>query len=150
MNTELRKHFYNIINNQEAIFEGFNLNLQDEDGNTLLHHAIVQNNIEYIQFLLREKVNINIVNHAGNTPLHFCYYIYLENLENTNLDENILLYMEIFEVFNKIIYLLIYNNADMNIVNKDNKSFLDLFRNHYNSLTSIKYIKYLEKIRNIF
>ena len=49
-----------------------NLNIQDHEGNTVLHLAIIDNNYEVINSIVSSdiKINLNICNLEGNTPLH--------------------------------------------------------------------------------
>lgn len=58
---------FDLIMNQKPI-----LNLQDYEGNTPLHHAIIDNNYEIINKIVRSDIsmNLNICNLEGNTPLH--------------------------------------------------------------------------------
>lgn len=48
------------------------LNLQDYEGNTVLHLAIIDNNFETINKIIKQdlSLNLNICNLEGNTPLH--------------------------------------------------------------------------------
>jgi len=73
-----------------------NLTYQNENGNTYLHLAVIQQNIKLVQALLDKGIFIDIQNNDGNTALHLSYYI-----------NNI-----------KIIKLLINNNIDFGIKNK--------------------------------
>nr|NGX28762.1 hypothetical protein [Candidatus Anoxychlamydiales bacterium] len=60
-------------NNVEAlkmmISEGFNIEVEDSDNNTLLNKAAQLNNIEAIKALLASKANIKTKNHDGLIPL---------------------------------------------------------------------------------
>ena len=73
-----------------------NLTYQNEQGNTYLHLAVVQQNIKLVQKLIDKGIFIDIQNNDGNTALHLAYYI--NNLE--------------------LIKLLINNNIDFGIKNK--------------------------------
>jgi ankyrin repeat protein len=46
------------------------INEQDEDGNTLLHHAAKNDMIRVIWKLNRKNANFQITNFVGDTPLH--------------------------------------------------------------------------------
>ena len=73
-----------------------NLTYQNENGNTYLHLAVIQQNLKLVKTLLDKGIFIDIQNNDGNTALHLAYYI--NNLE--------------------IIKLLINNNIDFAIKNK--------------------------------
>ena len=73
-----------------------NLTYQNENGNTYLHLAVIQQNIKLVQALIDKGIFIDIQNNDGNTALHLSYYI--NNIE--------------------IIKLLINNNIDFGIKNK--------------------------------
>ena len=50
---------------------GININAQDKDGNTLLHHAISSDSdVEILRELSMAGANVSIENNAGTTPLH--------------------------------------------------------------------------------
>ena len=46
------------------------MNIQDNSGWTLLHHAAFSGNTELVKFLLDSGAHINIPNQTGITPLH--------------------------------------------------------------------------------
>ena len=73
-----------------------NLTYQNENGNSYLHLAVIQQNLKLVEKLLDKDIFIDIQNNDGNTALHLAYYV-------NNL---------------KIIKLLIYNNIDFGIKNK--------------------------------
>ncbi|KAK2579995.1 hypothetical protein KPH14_011994 [Odynerus spinipes] len=52
------------------ITNGSNIDFQDEDGDTLLHNAAHNGNIEEIEFLTENSANTDIKNAQGDTPLH--------------------------------------------------------------------------------
>ncbi|WP_422410919.1 MULTISPECIES: ankyrin repeat domain-containing protein [unclassified Endozoicomonas] len=53
------------------------INAQDDQGNTSLHYAIQNNDMEMIEILLSAGAGINIMNGLGYTPLHLA--VQLEN-----------------------------------------------------------------------
>ncbi|WP_422133281.1 ankyrin repeat domain-containing protein [Endozoicomonas sp. ALD040] len=55
------------------------INAKDDQGNTSLHYAIQNNDIDMIEILLKNGAGINIQNSLGYTPLHFA--VQLENKE---------------------------------------------------------------------
>ena len=65
-----------IINNNTELVEesltDFNINIKDEDNNTLLHHACENDRHKAIKLLLNNGANPNIKeNSFGLTPLHW-------------------------------------------------------------------------------
>lgn len=92
---------------------GANINIQDNDGNGIIHYILLRDNIgteEYdiIEMLIKNSVNINLQNNDGDTALHKISY--KKNNEYRDID------ME-----KKVISLLIENNADKNIKNNNGK-----------------------------
>lgn len=92
---------------------GANINIQDNDGNGILHYILFRDNIgteEYdiIEMLIKNSVNINLQNNDGDTALHKISY--KKNNEYRDID------ME-----KKVASLLIENNADKNIKNNNGK-----------------------------
>ncbi|MEI0532058.1 ankyrin repeat domain-containing protein [Brachyspira pilosicoli] len=92
---------------------GANINIQDNDGNGIIHYILSRDNIgteEYdiIEMLIKNSVNINLQNNDGDTALHKISY--KKNNEYRDID------ME-----KKVAYLLIENNADKNIKNNNGK-----------------------------
>ncbi|WP_158706862.1 ankyrin repeat domain-containing protein [Candidatus Phycorickettsia trachydisci] len=63
-NIELIKKFY---------MKGGNLNISDQEGNTLLHHALSKkasdDNSEVIEFLIENGISLNATNNLGLSPL---------------------------------------------------------------------------------
>ena len=86
----------NLIINLILTSPLLNLTYQNEQGNTYLHLAVIQQNIKLIKALLDKGIFIDVQNNDGNTALHLAYYI--NNIE--------------------IIKLLINNNIDFAIKNK--------------------------------
>jgi hypothetical protein len=61
---------------------GINLNHQNQFGQTPLHIFLSQKNLDYkILRLLSTKININITDYKGFTPLHYFFYFYKGNDE---------------------------------------------------------------------
>ena len=67
-----------------------NLTYQDNNGNTYLHLAVIQQNLKLVQKLLDKGIFIDIQNNDGNTALHLAYYInnlhIIKELINCNID----------------------------------------------------------------
>ncbi|AEM22765.1 hypothetical protein Bint_2154 [Brachyspira intermedia PWS/A] len=92
---------------------GANINIQDNDGNGILHYILSRDNIgieEYdiFEMLIKNGININLKNNDGDTALHKISY--KKNNGHRDID------ME-----KKVISLLIENNADKNIKNNNGK-----------------------------
>lgn len=60
-----------------------NFDLTDDQGNTIMHIACNRKLEKIIAFLMKQNININHVNNAGNCPIH-CY------LNNSVIDFNII------------------------------------------------------------
>ena len=64
--------YYNQDTTLERIKEllniGFNINTQNDLGDTLLHYACEYKHYDIIQFLLSKNADINIKNEKGYTP----------------------------------------------------------------------------------
>jgi len=88
------------------IKSGADINSVDSFGNTLLHHAVEQENMKLIELLITYGCNINYtLRHDKDTPLHYAC----------------------FRKNRKIIYTLIENNANreaLNIYNRTPESYL--------------------------
>lgn len=76
-----------------------NLHAKDKNGNTPLHIAILRNNLEFTNFLIDNKADVNVCNYKKENPLHSSvesYYISSEiiklliekgiNIDNKNRD----------------------------------------------------------------
>lgn len=61
--------------------QGIPVDIRDEYGNTLLIIACQNGNKRVAKAVLRRGASLNVRNHKGNTPLHYCYqYGYGETL----------------------------------------------------------------------
>lgn len=92
---------------------GANINIQDNDGNGILHYILSRDNIgteEYdiIEMLIKNGININLQNNDGDTALHKISYKKDNGYRNIDMEK-------------KVISLLIENNADKNIKNNNGK-----------------------------
>lgn len=55
----------------ESVDAGFDINMEDEKGNTLLLLACQNVNMKMVEYLVAKRANVNHKNTQGNTPLHF-------------------------------------------------------------------------------
>ncbi|TMW68690.1 hypothetical protein Poli38472_006158 [Pythium oligandrum] len=55
----------------ESIDAGFDINSEDDKGNTLLLIACQNVNMKMVEYLVAKRANVNHKNAQGNTPLHF-------------------------------------------------------------------------------
>nr|WP_245555838.1 ankyrin repeat domain-containing protein [Brachyspira innocens] len=90
---------------------GANINIQDNDGNGILHYILSRDHIgteEYniIEMLIKNGIDINLQNNDGDTALHKISY--KKNNGHRDID-----------IEKKVISLLIENNADKNIKNNN-------------------------------
>ncbi|WP_028331112.1 ankyrin repeat domain-containing protein [Brachyspira alvinipulli] len=90
-----------------------NINIQDNDGNGILHYILSRDNIateEYdiIEMLIKNGININLQNNDGDTALHKISYKKDNEYRDIDMEK-------------KVISLLIENNADKNIKNNNGK-----------------------------
>ena len=52
------------------LFPG-NLNVADENGDTLLHIAVYERSVEAIKYLLNNNANTQLLNKKGYPPIHY-------------------------------------------------------------------------------
>ena len=83
-------------NHLEKYYESYD-DYPDENGRTTLHHLILNYSLDLIKILIKKKVNINILDNYGNTPLHYAFFR---------------------EDYSLILKLFIKNNAKINIQNQ--------------------------------
>ena len=62
---------------ESLLNDGIPVDVRDENGNSLLIIACQNGNKKIVKFLLRRGANMNLRNHKGNTPLHFCFHCML-------------------------------------------------------------------------
>lgn len=141
---------------QEALLKQIDLyhinpNTRIYKGRTLLHYAILGDNIEIVNSLCNFGVNINLCDDNYNTPLHFAIiqnsYKMIETLlKIKNIDYNALgefdqtpLHKAVVIGNLKIIKLLIEMGADPFMVDEKNESPLDYAKDENNEVI-IKYL----------
>ena len=92
---------------------GANINIQDNDGNGILHYILSRDHIgteEYdiIEMLIKNGIDINLQNNDGDTALHKISYKKNNSYRDIGMEK-------------KVISLLIENNAYKNIKNNNGK-----------------------------
>ena len=113
-----------------------NLTYQNENGNTYLHLAVIQQNIKLVQELIDKGIFIDIQNNDGNTALHLSYYInnieIIKLLINNNIDFGIKnkkgLIAEEIDPIDNINEIAGYK-VNMNIINSNNDDYINLSLN---------------------
>ena len=118
----------------EALFNlhapnSIEVDCQDKDGNTPLHHASVLGSRhvgDLISLMLKNKANPNIQNERGQSPLHLV-------LHNINLSK--------FDFYNDLIQLLIYHGAGTDIPSLSGCTPLHLVLYHQDQKNAILLIE---------
>ena len=113
----------NNIEKIKELINGADVNIQNEDGDTLLHYAINDENYEIVKLLLEHSANVNAKDYYGDTPLH--------NTNNYEIAKLLIEYGANVNAKNEFgstplhdvsdyntTKLLIDNGADMNVKNK--------------------------------
>lgn len=107
------------------------INLQDKEGNTALHTAVIYENDEQIKCLIqRVDIDFDIQNNDGNTVLHYPkFYEYINlipqfcaNINSKNNEGNTPLHVA--ETFEQYDYLLKHDDVDVNIKNNKGETAL--------------------------
>ena len=78
-------HFINLFTKKEKEFD---INKQDEKGNSLLIYATQNNTLEIAEFLLEKGCDPNLQNFFGNTALHYSISHKLFSITNTLIKYN--------------------------------------------------------------
>ena len=102
------------------------INMIDNKGNGFLHYSLLNKNINISLILIKNGINLNIVNNYGDSALHVACFDLLCMLKEQNLD--------IYNYF-EIIIMMINNGALKYIVNVEFKVPFD-------------YLNILKKINN--
>jgi uncharacterized protein len=116
-----------------------NINIQDEDGQSLLHEAIACNNLDFGLDLIKRGINVNLADDNAQTALHFAalYNSFqlasaiLKNGGNLNLTDvhgNNPLWTAVFNCKGKhydMVQLFMENGGDPLTKNKHGRSPLD-------------------------
>ena len=89
---------------KECLRKDINLDLADDNGYTLLHFAVINEQLAMVIILLMSGANPNIADNQGNTPLH----------------------LAISYGLNQIIFILSKHGAKTNLINKNYETPLSL------------------------
>ena len=100
--------------------------LNDENGNNNLQIAVKKNLIDFVNYFLEKKIDVNYQNKFGDTALHIAMN-----------EKNI-----------KIIQLLLNHNADLLIKNKEGKTPFDIASNKIRKKLNLESI-ILDKLNEI-
>lgn len=63
-----------------ALSEGANINAQDDEGNTPLHHAACSNACDVVKLLIEKRANLRIENNSGETPIDRALNEYIKEI----------------------------------------------------------------------
>ena len=97
MSISIENLFHYIQNNENNLVKDFlknNIDIKDPEGKTALVHSAFCNNLELLNWLIKNAANINIRDNNENSALHFaclqgnleCVKILLEN--NITIEES--------------------------------------------------------------
>ena len=121
---------HNHINIVKYFIENLkvDINIKDEEGNTLLHKAAYFRQPEFTEYLLSKGADVNAKNNNGNTPLHELFNEYCDSYEK-EATINVL----------KTCEILFKHGAEINARNKKNLTPLFLAVQH-DPFVVIKYL----------
>ena len=105
------------------------MDYQDKDGNTPLHHASILQHCdagEIILLFLKNNANPNITNKRGQTPMH----LFLHNIPLRN-----------FDFFPDIVQLMLYQGCDVNLQSQNGCAALHLAVYHHDFDSAIQLLE---------
>ena len=140
-----------------------NLDIQDNNGNTPLHIAIINQNFNVVEKLLGQNISnltasVDIKNKDGMTPIMLAImirteskinnFIYINFLKNKNADLSVLdndnntllhlAFMNLIDNFQICCTFLINNGVQLNSVNSDDITPLDIIENKIKEFQEMK------------
>lgn len=150
-----KKHFIKLIDN-----EMIDLNSQDFQGNSIIHHIILENNNDFFDIFIRKNINVNIWNIEHKFPLHIAlelsfnhFYPFL--IENTNLNyPDVYKHSCLYYILKKCIwkdYKDILEHKQLDVITEriidlvkeeDYNEFMDILVNAYNNHLTNKSVKW--------
>ncbi len=107
---------------ENYITTGGDANIQNGEGDSLLHLAVERNKTDIIQLLLENGADINIQNDYGETPLHIAVELYIEE------------YGVGWNEYADLIKLLVNHGANIHIKNEDRKSPVEMMLDYENDM----------------
>lgn len=157
----------NIFN---KIFNKINFNLQDSNGNNILHYSIIENNIYFVNKIIeKSNIDLNVTNIYGKTFLHLLIENFKDSFRNLNLElifqktnlnildnsgNSITLLILKNGLFNELSNFLKFKNVNYLVKNKNNESPFDYIQqNEYDLFYNIiidSYLNFIRKSDNIF
>jgi ankyrin repeat protein len=154
-----------IVNEINDIFKNNvpDLDIENENNQTILFYACDMNNIELIKLLIENKVNLNYIDKNGNTVLHYAAKV------NNNEILNLLLITDAKNLINygnkynniplhnlienngsvKNVILLIKYGSKFDVKNFFNSTPIDLFKIYYKKDDYLYIIKEFIKKNNL-
>ncbi|MCF6347896.1 MAG: ankyrin repeat domain-containing protein [Flavobacteriaceae bacterium] len=140
--------------NYDNVIDSVDINIVNEDGQSLLHEAIVSENEYVVKDLLNRGIDTSIQDNKGLTPLHYAVQygnidiieMIIENIKDINLTDehgNNPLWTATFSARGnyKIVQILLDKGGIPNMKNKYNKSSLDFAK----QINDKELIRILEK-----
>lgn len=123
-NLEAFNHYNKIDKKTSTELKSLVLNHRDADDKTLLHHAVINHQYKFVQFLLSHEglVNVNATDKLGNTALHYAAINGDKRPELAEADRS----DENTHEKHHMIELLVRAQADRNVKNNAGKTAFDL------------------------
>lgn len=106
----------------DYIKHGVNINQINKDGRNILHIVSMLNKHKMVHLLINNDINVNHQDNYGNTPLHYAA----------------------LNGFTKIISFILNKNPNLSLVNKNNKTALQLAQEEKNEAC----VQLLQKVQN--
>lgn len=142
-----------LLNNKNT-----NINAQDRFGNTVLHYAILNNNIELFNLFIDKNINTNLWNIDGNIPLHIAIINNISNLDNLieksnlNIQNNIgnccVHYICKYKLYEQYRNILINKKINIYIKNNEDLTPLDYIKDKEQKKIFLKIVaeSYLKRL----
>ncbi|PCI73153.1 hypothetical protein COB28_04860 [Candidatus Dependentiae bacterium] len=92
------------------IFDKKNINKQDNHGNTYLHHAVQNKDIDLVNKLIKNKINIHLKNSSQLTALYYAMMTCQFKIAETLLNKGALLSTKEYYMMHEAVKKLEYGN----------------------------------------